>query len=169
MCGSGGSASARYRQPADATLGALVDTYLQYKAEQRKRSLGEDRRILKTRLLPAFGAELPARRLTEQITKALERAGIRGFRFLRHTAASHLVMRGASLKDVQELLGHSDLKMTQRYAHLSPAHLRGALDRLDGLAAGHIDGHKVLESASSQDAAPRKVCGFPGRPRSSVG
>jgi integrase len=67
--------------------------------------------------------------------KALERAGIKAFRFhdLRHTAASHLIMRGASLKEVQELLGHSDFKMTLRYAHLSPAHLRGAVDRLDGL------------------------------------
>ena len=89
--------------------------------------------------------------------KALEREGIKGFRFhdLRHTAASHLVMRGASLKDVQELLGHSDLKMTQRYAHLSPDRLREAVDRMDGLAGGHIDGHKVLESTSTQDAASR--------------
>ena len=45
-------------------------------------------------------------------------------------------MRGASLKDVQEILGHGDLKMTQRYAHLSPAHLRGAVERLEGLTAG---------------------------------
>ena len=68
-------------------------------------------------------------------TKALERADIKAFRFhdLRHTAASHLVMRGASLREVQEMLGHVDFKMTLRYAHLSPAHLRGAVDRLDGL------------------------------------
>jgi site-specific recombinase XerD len=45
-------------------------------------------------------------------------------------------MRGASLKDVQEILGHSDLRMTNRYAQLSPAHLRGAVERLDGLTAG---------------------------------
>jgi integrase len=68
-------------------------------------------------------------------TTALDRAGIKGFRFhdLLHTAASHMVMRGASLKDVQEILGHSDLKMTLRYSHLSPAHLRATVDRLEGV------------------------------------
>jgi integrase len=44
-----------------------------------------------------------------------------------------MVMRGASLKDVQEILGHADLKMTMHYSHLSPAHLRATVDRLDGL------------------------------------
>ena len=67
-------------------------------------------------------------------TTALKKAGIIDFRFhdLRHTCASHLVMSGASLKDVQEILGHKDFRMTLRYSHLSPAHLRGAVARLDG-------------------------------------
>jgi integrase len=47
---------------------------------------------------------------------ALDRAEIAAFRFhdLRHTAASHMVLRGARLNEVQEILGHSDSKMTQR-------------------------------------------------------
>ena len=59
-------------------------------------------------------------------------------------------MRGASLKDVQEVLGHKDLKMTLRYAHLSPAHLRGAVERLEGLTPSqrrrqwHMRWHKAL-------------------------
>jgi integrase len=81
--------------------------------------------------------------------RALDRAGIKGFRFhdLRHTAASHLVMRGATLQEVKEILGHADLSMTLRYAHLSPAHLRGAVERLEGLTPAanpsvqHIDQH----------------------------
>jgi integrase len=76
-----------------------------------------------------------------QIRKAFEavlkQAGIAGFTFhdLRHTAASHMVMRGASLREVQELLGHTTLAMTLRYAHLSPAHLRKAAATLEGLAS----------------------------------
>jgi integrase len=81
---------------------------------------------------------------------ALAKAGIKDFRFhdLRHTAASHLVMRGATLRDVQEILGHADLKMTQRYAHLSPAHLRGAVERLEGLTHARV--HVAPESVPSE-------------------
>ena len=68
---------------------------------------------------------------------ALDRAGIHDFRFhdliLRHTFASHMVMRGASLKDLQELLGHKSKSMVLRYAHLTQEHKKKAVNLLQGL------------------------------------
>ena len=69
---------------------------------------------------------------------ACRRAGIEDFHFhdLRHTFASHLVMKGANLKAVQRLLGHSDSKMTDRYSHLSPDHLRESVNLLNDFPTG---------------------------------
>ena len=52
-------------------------------------------------------------------------------RHRRHTFCSHLVMRGAAMRSVQELVGHQDLTMTQRYMHLSPAALDAAISLLE--------------------------------------
>ena len=42
----------------------------------------------------------------------------------RHTFASHFIMKGGDILTLQKILGHSDIKLTMRYAHLSPDYLR---------------------------------------------
>ena len=76
--------------------------------------------------------------VSTSFSTACKKVGLEDFRFhdLRHTFASQLVMRGASLKAVQELLGHADLKMTMRYAHLSQEHLKESVNLLNSLSSG---------------------------------
>lgn len=63
--------------------------------------------------------------------KAYERTGLHTpgqmTHILRHTFASHYMMEGGNILTLQRILGHGDIKMTMRYAHLAPDHFASAL------------------------------------------
>ena len=77
---------------------------------------------------------LPIRYFKEPWQKALKDAGINDFKFhdLRHSFASHFLMKGGDLLSLKEILGHSSLKMVERYTHLASAHKQRQVNRLNG-------------------------------------
>ena len=81
----------------------------------------------------ASGEALKYRASNYAIERVAKDAGLTGvgWHTLRHTFASHLVMRGVGLTAVQQLLGHSTQAMTERYAHLTPRVREEAVAALD--------------------------------------
>ena len=79
------------------------------------------------------GSQLKTK-LRERLIRIAKQAGIEDLtklHTLRHTFASHLVMKGVDLPTVQKLMGHSDIQTTMIYAHLAPDHLADAVNKLD--------------------------------------
>ena len=81
------------------------------------------------------GTKIHHRNLRRAFYKALDRVEIEDFKFhdLRHTFATRLVHAGIDLYKVARLLGHKDIRMTQRYAHHYPESLRDGVEVLDNL------------------------------------
>jgi site-specific recombinase XerD len=70
-------------------------------------------------------ARINARSLTRAFDRDRKKAGLPGnLHWLRHTFISHLVMSGMNLRKVQILAGHANYSTTEKYAHLSPDHLK---------------------------------------------
>lgn len=98
------------------------------------------------------------RSVKRSFATACRRAGIEDFRIhdLRHTCAAWLVSAGAPLSEVRDLLGHSSVTVTERYAHLAPENVRAAvtlLEQDDGerkSRSGHVSDSAIwLDSAKS--------------------
>jgi integrase len=88
-------------------------------------------------LFPAVNGPM----VTRAFWRACRKARLPNLRFhdLRHTFASYLAMGGFNLRTIQQLLGHRDLRMTSRYAHLSADHLQQAVKSLDAVLGESFD------------------------------
>lgn len=76
------------------------------------------------------GSPIEVHHIYRDFSKAQTKAGILNkirFHDLRHTFASQFMMNDGNVFDLQKLLGHTDIKMTMRYAHYSPEHLQNAM------------------------------------------
>jgi len=80
---------------------------------------------------------------------ARDKAELVDFRFhdLRHSTASYLAMKGASLVEIAEVLGHRTLQMVRRYAHLSESHVKGLVESL---------GEDIFKTEPAEKAAELK-------------
>ncbi len=83
---------------------------------------------------------------------ACAKAGISDFRIhdMRHTTAAWLVSSGVPLPEVRDLLGHTTVTMTEKYAHLAPDNVRAAVAVLDGSRShfGHTGDRQVGKNVS---------------------
>lgn len=86
-------------------------------------------------LFTQSGAMSTKREIQRQFYTAPKRAVIKKFRFhdLRHTFATRLAQSGIDIFMIAKLLGHKDIRMTQRYAHHCPESLRHGVNILDAL------------------------------------
>ncbi|MCU9997084.1 tyrosine recombinase XerC [Mobiluncus mulieris] len=120
VCGKGGKERvAPYGIPA----GIALDEYLE---QGRPVLVSPDRDAGEWVFLGVKGGRLDTRLVRGMLHRMTAVAGVPdlGPHGLRHTAATHLLNGGADLRCVQEILGHASLGTTQRYTHLSTAHLR---------------------------------------------
>ena len=101
--------------------------------------------------------DAPIKDIKTSFKKALATAKIEDFRFhdLRHTFASQLILKGGTLKDVQELMGHKSMTMTLRYAHLTQEHKRNAVNLLNDLPAPKQSEKSTFHKRKTESKCPR--------------
>ena len=105
-------------------------------------------------LCDGAGKPLTQKVIQVLVRRTARRANVKpGVDILRHTFCSHLAMRGAPAKAIQELAGHSSISTTLRYMHLSPAARVNAIQLLNSRPdeAEATDFGDMLETTSAAE------------------
>lgn len=112
-------------------------------------------RALPARLDGRFFPVKDAHTVSRSFGRAVKRSGIEDFHLhdLRHTFASHQAMSGTVGRGLQELLGHRDGRMTERYTHLSDGYLKAAVNGLNLGAKQSIRPENGTHLAPTQKAS----------------
>jgi integrase len=92
--------------------------------------------------------------IKKSFATACRKAGLEDFHphDLRHTCAAWLVQAGVSIREVAELLRHSNIQVTMRYAHLAPDNVRSAVKKLEGRESRFS--HGVMPERDPSDVSP---------------
>ncbi len=117
-------------------------------------ALSKNRHLRGDRVLTlGDGSPVPGHTVRDWVERAQRRAGLEAtgnVHILRHTFCSHLAMRGAAPKAIQDLAGHQHLSTTMRYMHLSPSERERAIGLLNRRGVhGTIAAHGAAAGASS--------------------
>ena len=112
-------------------IGRVAQEYVMLYLDDRKEK--GNTRSEETLFLSNRNSQLSRVMVFNIIRQATEAAGVTKTvspHTFRHSFATHLLAGGASIRQVQDLLGHENITTTEIYTHLNPDHLRGAIDKI---------------------------------------
>jgi integrase len=148
----------------DSRIVPIQDALYPLLAEQRLRSKGEGRVV---RAMRADGEFLDGHTIRAHLKDALEELklpAVTWYQATRHTFASQWVLAGNSIEKLREIMGHSTVQVTERYAHLKPE-LFGAADRAAikvSLAPGPDRADRIGFTAGSDEEEPKSEIAVSG-------